>query len=310
MSSRRFACCFRGNDLAHFTPTREFDGIVSGNSHRVWRLESEPDPWPERMDVVVVKVWNVEWGVDVEQVRAPVTGGFTHSIGTAAFFAWNTDGELPLLIYINEGQLDVDLADIRYGDLSWFDDHPGVAAHHSTLGDGEVRAVTARGEEIHGIVHGDGIPHTYPRKDVEFGTSSHAEEREAVALEPEVRYRDAALGIASVFSVNDDFESATLAHQWADIWATWDGRSFLDVKQLKQGLSDEELVREIWEFGDEWTPDWLPAYWVLVLDDVADRQAQFDKAQDSFPPGSFRLAYDGQQMHHDAASIPQWLFGI
>lgn len=170
---------YRGADLRSLNSNEFLNRQIDGNTHPVIEVN-----FPDGESVEDYKLQDIENFADhiTRRGEVAITGGLTDTLPAAIKFTKQT---FPpgLVLHMDETNIPDDVEAIQY-DPDWFDAHPGVLAHVTTLRDGELR----QDGDIIGLLDvrgGKTIVGEYRRSEIENeGTASrYTTEREVIAYD-------------------------------------------------------------------------------------------------------------------------------
>lgn len=227
-----------------------------------------------------------------------VTGGFTHTFGSAVGFA---AGDVPLVFYFTPGGFNGTDRTIRYT-YDFFDSTPGALAWVEGVGKGSATGeIHAMDEGLMGLTI-EGAPGHYQldrhwgHEDMRSLARRHEGETEVVMMESEADVQ-AAMDTVAVFLEG--------LHEPGRALAAFDGYSsgFGDPGEDVSRMGDEELLSNLHAEVRAASNIPLPDLWTVSVD---------TRVMDDVPnvaPRDVDIAYDGTTVYEDGEDIPQYLLG-
>lgn len=292
-------CIYRGLTLDEANESEFPDRVIRGAEYDIYygRLEGQkPDATIARLTPVEELSWWDDGGrVDDPILRKTqgITGGMTHTIGTAIGFS----GDIPIVLCLDESALNGSAMPVDYR-RSWFDSVEGALAW-------------VQGGQISGEVRTEDEGLIGLTTDTEFGPAvwewgrdrvratsmQYYGEHESIVRSSSVDIEGALMDVVTYLEsqrspkqVLSLFEKYTASPRYED---------GIDISEW----SDEEIMRALYQSIRDRANDPLENYWLVVLDSVIMDDVW------QIPRDTFVRAYDGSSFYTDPDDIPPHLLG-
>lgn len=290
---------YRGSDIKGLNQNEFKRGRIEGESYPVWYSSATEDELRESRNAH--GIWKYEDEIERRE-DVYVTGGLTDLLGPAVNFSTTLGGAPGAVIILDRDKVQSEIERIEY-DLEWFDAHPGVMAHVSTLYNGEFRA---NGELYSMMSENDNgwVFYEYGRDRVESRATSptYQGEREFFTFAESIELGGAVDAVAT-YGGTTGVSTSTLANYLKEVGMYQDrlGR-FVPYDDDKDVIYNEdyrglaEAVHEAMLDLMEYRPT---DYYIVAVDSMNDVGNDPEIERDNF-----RFVYDGQRFITDYDEVP------
>lgn len=294
---------YRGTSLTDAADRELGTGRLDGATFTMYKGEiREPDrskTIPRGTPVADLPWWTPEGhpeddaGHRTETVA--VTGGLTHTLGTAIGFATG----LPLVFYYDRSALGRSMA-VSY-DEAFFEDVPGALAWVTGAGTtGEIRSFQG---DLYGLTRAPSEPSVDAAVDEWFGTGlrtrarRHRDEREVLVRESSIDVAQACEAIAIV--TEGGIDPQTVLAQQDGYHAGFGDADATDIARW----SDEEILAELAQMVRDAAQGKSPTVYGIGLD------TRMMEKFPGVPDDDIAWVYDGDRVSDDPNAVPGFLLG-
>lgn len=297
---------YRGTDIETFNQEAFAENAILGEYHPIIEVDL-----PDGVRIGDYKYQDSANFEDfiVDKREVAITGGLTDRFTSATKFT-KTTFPPGLVLKMDETNIPADVEAIEY-DIDWFDAHPGVLAHVTTLRDGEIRedgriTALARADSIEEVMVDE-----WRREEIqnEATANRYTTEREVVAFGEEIWLDDSVTAMVMVLGTTGT-SPYQIRHSLGESpsYRTSLGRvKDAETRDVVAGEDEYKKQAELLydEVDDLIAFDEAPLYLVAVesRNDIRSEDGRID-------PENFRFVYNGRSFDEDYSRNSALLGGV